>query len=62
MARESRGRLVKGNVMPETLFLVIALVCFIVAALNVAVPRVNMLAAGLACCVVAALLPAFFVR
>ena len=38
------------------LFLIIALVLFIVAAAGVS-SRVNLVAAGLACCVVAALVP-----
>jgi len=38
-----------------TLFLVIALICFILAAIGVAVSRVNLIAAGLAFVVAAAL-------
>jgi hypothetical protein len=39
-----------------TLFLIIALVLFIVAAIGVA-SRINLVAAGLACCVLSVLMP-----
>ena len=40
-----------------TLFLIIALVLFILAAYGIPSGRLNLIAAGLACCVVAALAP-----
>jgi hypothetical protein len=42
--------------MIATILLVAALVLFIISALNVAVPRINLMAAGLACWVAAQLL------
>jgi hypothetical protein len=41
--------------MISLIFLVAALVLFIIAAINVPVPRVNLVAAGLACWVVSLL-------
>ena len=41
--------------MIHTVLFAAALVCFILAAVNVASPRVNLIAAGLACWVAAAL-------
>lgn len=35
--------------MIDTVLLIFALVCFVLAALNVASPRVNLVAVGLAC-------------
>jgi len=39
----------------DSVLLVVALVCFVLAALQVAAPRVNLLAAGLACWVLSVL-------
>lgn len=41
----------------QTLFLIVALVLFILAAFSVAMGRFNAVAGGLACCVIAALAP-----
>lgn len=40
-----------------TLFLIVAFILFVLAAVGVPSGRLNLIAAGLACCVIAALVP-----
>ena len=41
---------------PATILLIIALVCFVLAAVGVGLGRINLIGAGLACCVGSVLL------
>ncbi len=41
---------------PGTILLLIALVCFVLAAVGVGLGRINLVGAGLACCVLSVLL------
>ncbi len=44
-----------------TILLIIALICFILAAVGVAIARINLIAAGLACVVASMLVGAYMV-